>query len=172
VTFLGHVDPIGMDFRVFAPDVSVFQLAGQIRDFDRDIRPGLIITHGSGGEYWHPAHLLTHAATLRAAGGAVAPRISVLTIRAWRPDAALPGLMNRDDPADLVFDGKPHRERRIAALRAHRSQVGYFSGQGGGSIEDFLDRIVEESYRVYPASGINAPDRQAASNSRIAACHG
>ena len=172
VTFLGHVDPLGKSHRVFAPPVSVPRLSGQLRDLIATVRPALVITHGSGGEYWHPAHLLTHAAVLHALGGGGSPRVSVLTIRAWRPGAPLSGMMNRDDPADLVLDGSRHRDRRLDALRAHHSQAGYFETQGGGAIEGFLDLTELESYRLYPAARLNAPDQLAVSTSPAAGHRG
>jgi LmbE family N-acetylglucosaminyl deacetylase len=146
VTFLDHVDPPGKPHRTFAPDVSVKELATRLAElFDR-LRPSVVITHGSGGEYWHPAHLLVHHAVLRAAGSTR----DVLTIHAWQAGHSLPGLLNRDDPADLVVDGGPHRARRLAALRAHASQHAYFVRHGGGTLEAFIDRTAREAYRHYP----------------------
>ncbi len=50
--FLGHVDPEGKGYKVFAPEVSAADLAAQLRPhlagFD------LVVSHGSSGEYWHP----------------------------------------------------------------------------------------------------------------------
>jgi LmbE family N-acetylglucosaminyl deacetylase len=148
VTFLGHVDPVARKYRVFAPPVPIPALTRQIAALIDDIRPSSLITHGSGGEYWHPAHLLTHTAVRRAQSQANLP---CFTLHAWQPDHAMPNLLNRDDPPDLTVDGAPHRERRLAALRAHRSQADYFTSLGAGSLEGFLDRIPAESYCHYPA---------------------
>lgn len=148
VEFLGHIDPLGRAHRTFAPDVSVQDLAAQITGLLERLQPSLVVTHGSGGEYWHPAHLLVHHAVFRAAGKARA----ILTIHAWQDGHALPGLLNRDDPADLVIDGSRHRDRRLAAFRAHRSQHDYFAGHGGGSLEGFVDRTAREAYRHHPAA--------------------
>ena len=76
----------------------------------------------------------------------------LLTIHAWQDGHALPGLLNRDDPADLVIDGTPHRAKRLAAFRAHASQHDYFARHGGGSLEGFIDRTAREAYRHYPAA--------------------
>jgi len=62
----------------------------------------------------------------------------------------LPGLLNRDDPADLVVEGSRHREQRLAAFRAHRSQHDYFANHGGDSLEGFIERSAKEAYRYYP----------------------
>ncbi len=151
VTFLGQVDPVGLAHRTFAPAIGTNELAERLRCLFDARRPTAIVTHGSGGEYWHPAHLLLHAAVFRAVGGHPHPLVPVLTFNAWQPGHSLPGLLNRDDPADLVIDTERHRESRLAALRAHRSQREFFSRLGGGSLEGFIDRTSREGYRLYPA---------------------
>jgi LmbE family N-acetylglucosaminyl deacetylase len=148
VTFLGHVDPPGKPHRTFAPEVSVNDLAAQLAGLLENLQPSLIVTHGSGGEYWHPAHLLARHAVFQAAGTSR----DLLTIHAWQQGHALPGLLNRDDPADLVIDGHPHRAKRLAAFRAHASQHAYFAGHGGGSLEAFADLTAREAFRHYPAA--------------------
>lgn len=147
VSFLNHVDPLGKPHRTYAPPVSVADLSAQIGELIRRTGPAFAVSHGSGGEYWHPAHLLVHRALFRAAGG----RLPVLTIHAWQDGHALPGLLNRDDPADLVIDGSAYRDQRLAAFGAHCSQAGYFASHGGGSLEGYVDLTVREAYRHYPA---------------------
>ncbi|WP_367870734.1 PIG-L deacetylase family protein [Luteolibacter sp. Populi] len=144
VGFLDHVDPLGRPHRTYAPAVPVAGLAGQIRPLLDGPELAFAVTHGSGGEYWHPAHLLIRGALFEAAAG----RFPILTLHAWQEGHALPGLLNRDDPADLMIDGAPHRERRLAAFRAHGSQEGYFAGHGG-SLEGYVDLTVREAFRCY-----------------------
>jgi LmbE family N-acetylglucosaminyl deacetylase len=148
VTFLDHLDPPGKPHRTYAPAVSVDNLATQLKGLLENLQPALLLTHGSGGEYWHPAHLLVHHAVTRAAGGTR----DLLTIHAWQEGHPLPGLLNRDDPADLLVDGTPHRDQRLAAFRAHASQHDYFARHGGGSLEAFVDLTALEAYRHYPAT--------------------
>ncbi len=147
VTFLDHVDPLGKAHRTYAPDVSAKDLSTRIRGLIGQHQPSLLITHGSGGEYWHPAHTLVHRAVFAAAEN----KLPVLTIHAWQDSHALPGLLNRDDPADLVIDGTPHRARRLAAFRAHASQHDYFANHGGGSLEGYIDLTAREAFRHSPA---------------------
>jgi len=146
VSFLGHPDPLGKAHRTYAPGVTREALARQISGIMSEHEPAVVVTHGSGGEYWHPAHLLVRAAVLKATEG----RHAVLTLHAWQPGHPLTGLLNRDDPADLRIDGTEHREQRLAAFRAHRSQFDYFASRGGGSLEGFVDRTAQEAYRHYP----------------------
>jgi LmbE family N-acetylglucosaminyl deacetylase len=148
VSFLNHVDPLGKPHRTYAPAVPVADLSIQIAELIQETAPAFAITHGSGGEYWHPAHLLMHRALFKAAGG----RLPILTLHAWQEGHALPGLLNRDDPADLLIDASAHREQRLAAFRAHRSQHGYFANHGGGSLDGYVDLTAREAYRYYPAA--------------------
>jgi LmbE family N-acetylglucosaminyl deacetylase len=143
VHFLNHTDPVGKPHRTFAPAVSVQRLSAQVAPLLENA--AFAITHGSGGEYWHPAHILMHRA-VRAAVGNACP---VLTLHAWQADHPLPGLLNREDPADLIIDGSAHRDQRLAAFRAHRSQESYFAGHGGGSLEGYVDRTGREAFRHY-----------------------
>lgn len=149
VTFLDHIDPLGKEHRTYAPNVSAPHLAAQISQLIERISPSMLITHGSGGEYWHPAHILLHRAVFLAAKGL----LPILTIHAWQENHALPGLLNRDDPADLLVDGSVHREQRLNAFHAHRSQQDYFARHGGGSVEAYVEMTSMEGYRYFPASG-------------------
>lgn len=152
VTFLDHRDPVGRVHRTYAPEVSVGALAAQLSPIFQSRAPRLIITHGSHGEYWHPAHLLLHRAvfqTLR--HREISPAPGLLTFHAWQPGHSLPNFLNREDPADLLIDSHFHRAARIAALEAHSSQAEFFSALGGGSLEGFIDQTRHEAYRHYPA---------------------
>ncbi|MCW1925376.1 PIG-L family deacetylase [Luteolibacter arcticus] len=144
VEFLDHVDPLGLEHRTFAPDVSPLDLAAKLRGLLEKHRPTLLITHGSGGEYWHPAHLLVRSAVLLASEG----KHDILTIHAWQDGHPLPGMLNRDDPADLTIDGSPHRSQRLDAFRAHASQHDYFAGHGG-SLEGYVDLSAKEAFQHY-----------------------
>lgn len=151
VAFLGHRDPVGKPHRTYAPDVSPQALTDQLSTCFRARSPRLVITHGSHGEYWHPAHLLLHRAVFRA----LRPRhgranAAILTFHAWQPAHPLPHLLNREDPADLTFDSLPHRDARLTALTAHRSQAEFFATLGGGSLEGFIDLTRHEAYRHHP----------------------
>jgi len=144
VEFLDYVDPLGLAHRTFAPDVSPEDLATRLKPLLEKHGPSALLTHGSGGEYWHPAHVLVHRAVFLASEG----KHDILTIHAWQDGHALPGMLNRDDPADLIIDGTRHRERRLAAFRAHVSQHHYFTGHGG-SLEGYVDLSAKEAFRHY-----------------------
>ena len=145
--FLDYVDPIGKKFRTFAPEVSQDELARRLSGVFDEIQPHLVITHGSDGEYWHPAHLLVHAAVIRAMTNGSAA--ALLTMNAWQPGHPLSTFLNRDDPAHFTVDAARHREQRLRAFECHSSQLDFFAGHASGSHEAFMDQMNPEHYRVW-----------------------
>ncbi|NNE93040.1 MAG: PIG-L family deacetylase [Verrucomicrobiales bacterium] len=139
--FLDHIDPLATEFRMFAPAVSVADLADQISGAVADA--DAVLSHGSWGEYWHPAHLLTHSAVRRASAKTGTP---MFTFRAHEPDPALPTLTNLRDPAALRLDFSRHHDRRLKALQCHDSQLGLFEEFSGKSVEEFVRSMAVESY--------------------------
>ena len=128
VRFLDFVDPwmeIDGEARPIVATPEEFRAA--IAAHLERLRPDVVVTHGSNGEYGHPQHVYTHQ-TVKAAIAALA---------AWRPAELLTWcantganaddkLTNRDDPADFELDISPWFETKLAAARAHRSQHAMF----------------------------------------------
>jgi LmbE family N-acetylglucosaminyl deacetylase len=101
-------------------------LAGQVAATMRQFDIEAVITHGSNGEYGHPAHRITHQAALVAvlSFGEAAPLL--YSVAASFPGHPRPNLANPDDQAHLVLDitsALPYNEK--AALY-HRTQHALF----------------------------------------------
>jgi LmbE family N-acetylglucosaminyl deacetylase len=131
LTFLGYVDPpIGPDEALAAPAHDPVMLAGQIVNCVQQFKPSVVITHGSNGEYGHPAHLLMHAMTRAAVATLIeekAERIPAFyTFGASYPDHPYPRLANADDPADLIVDVSVVLDRKEAAALCHQTQTALF----------------------------------------------
>lgn len=150
VHFLGYVDPVAKAYRVYAPKIGVAELNRQLAALIDTEFPDtrMILTHGSSGEYWHPAHLLLNRTVTRLADRRSLP---VATMNAWQSDHPLPSFLNRDDPADLQIDARPHRDRRHSIIDSHHSQHAFFRQHGDGDPYRFADRLSREAYRIYPA---------------------
>src|SRR5687767_13271952 len=58
---LGYVDPLP-DGKARAPEVEPDALGRQIASIAERLQAAAILTHGSNGEYGHPAHRLVHEA--------------------------------------------------------------------------------------------------------------
>lgn len=156
--FLGHIDPEGKGYRVFAPEVSPDDLAAQIRPHLRGA--DLVISHGSGGEYWHPAHLLVHQAVkLALQDESLLDGPTWISFSARQPDHPLPELVNWDDEAFLILDASRHERLRLRALDCHRTQLGLFSKFARGEHADFIRLTSVEAYSLQRrGSGLQIPE--------------
>jgi LmbE family N-acetylglucosaminyl deacetylase len=127
LAFLGYVDPVvGADGQVYAPEHNPALLQAQVTEHLRRTSAGVVITHGSQGEYGHPAHRLVHAAALFAAAalGLDAPLVySFAAHHAAHPYARL---ANARDLADLVLDVSPYLPQKEAAALCHATQNALF----------------------------------------------
>jgi LmbE family N-acetylglucosaminyl deacetylase len=137
VELMGYVDPLP-DGKARAPEVGPDQLAREIEAAIRKRKAEAVLTHGSNGEYGHPAHRLVHAA---ARLGAHLVKGAVLyTFNAAAPDVVLWGGVNPDDPADLVLDVTPWLEAKARAFDAHASQREVWVRAGGPSPRETFRR--------------------------------
>jgi len=144
--FLGHIDPEGRGFKVYAPEVSVEDLALQLVPH---LEGGdLVVSHGSSGEYWHPAHLLVFEAVKTAVAGLGEDGSTWMTFSARQPDHPLPELVNWDDLAFLTLDGTRHERTRLRALDCHHTQLGLFSKFASGDHADFVRLTSQEAYAL------------------------
>jgi len=123
VRFLDFIDPaieIGEPPLAIAATMEEYAsaLAAQIAE----IRPDILITHGTNGEYGHPQHVYTHHA-VREALRRLAPWFprDVLTWCASAGVNAEDRITNRDDPADLTLDVAPWLDRKVAAMECASS---------------------------------------------------
>ncbi|MEM6915393.1 MAG: PIG-L family deacetylase [Verrucomicrobiota bacterium] len=139
LTFLDYVDPVGKEHRSFAPDVSAKDLAAQIKPFLQEV--DLVISHGSSGEYWHPAHLLVYEAVKRSQRNG-----SWMTFLSAQENHPIPKLINVDDTTDLILDVSGHAKAREEALACHQSQASLFCRFAEGSLRDFIAKTSQESY--------------------------
>ena len=125
--FLDYVDPlVGPDDKLFPYTDDIHLLAGQIAAQIRQSRADIVITHGSNGEYGHPAHVLSHQAARLAVESLTAQRPLLYTVAAIFPDHPRPRLANKDDPATLVLDIRDALEEKETSALCHRTQHALF----------------------------------------------
>lgn len=130
LTFLGYTDPaIGPGDTLYAYTDNLTLLAGQIAASIRQFEIHAVLTHGSNGEYGHPAHIVSHQAARIAVEslGAAAPLL--YTVAALYPDHPRPRLANKDDPAHLVLGGEGFQtalQAKTQAALCQRTQHALF----------------------------------------------
>jgi LmbE family N-acetylglucosaminyl deacetylase len=151
VWFLDFVDPwMEIGGEALAIDAAPAEYCAALAAKIGALKPDIVITHGSNGEYGHPQHVYTHRAVLAAIG----------SLSPWRPgelltwcansgDAATDRVVNQDDPADIVLDVTPWFDRKLAAAQAHVSQHAMFlRNNKTNEIGDALRR--GEAFRRWP----------------------
>jgi LmbE family N-acetylglucosaminyl deacetylase len=125
LSFLDYTDPVVAENGDLFPFEADFNtLVSQLEIHARKREASTIITHGSNGEYGHPAHKLMHQAVMAAArkhGG-----IHVYTISASYEGHPNSRLANNDDNADFVLFIQPWYAAKLEATKCHRTQHALF----------------------------------------------
>jgi N-acetylglucosamine malate deacetylase 2 len=159
VWFLDFVDPwMEIGGEALAIDAEPKAFVAAVAERISALRPDVVITHGSNGEYGHPQHVYTHRAVL-AALGMLAPwqPSELLTWCANPENAETDRIVNRDDPADLDLDISPWFERKLAAAQAHRSQHAMFLRNN--KTDDIANALRHrEAFRRWPTTGLPTVD--------------
>ncbi len=132
LTFLGYQDPrIGEGEELYAYTDNLVTLSGQVDATIRQFNIDAVLTHGSDGEYGHPAHVLSYQAAriaveAYAKTGPDMPTPLLYTVQAIFNDHPRPRLANKSDPAHLVLDVSAALPQKIKAALCHRSQNALF----------------------------------------------
>ncbi|OGO19267.1 MAG: hypothetical protein A2Z14_12925, partial [Chloroflexi bacterium RBG_16_48_8] len=123
--FLDYVDPVVAEDGELFPFLADFDtLVSQLENQAQKRRAITIITHGSNGEYGHPAHKLMHQAVMAAARKH--GDIDVYTVSAIYEGHPKPRLANNDDLADFVLSIEPWYSTKLKATECHRTQHALF----------------------------------------------
>jgi len=162
LTFLDYIDPIVSDGgEVFAFNAEVETLSSQLLSTAQKIGARVIISHGSNGEYGHPAHKLMHQAVMAAVKKD--RDLVVYTVSAIYDDHPKPRLANKDDQADFVLDIEPWYSAKLNATICHQTQHALFvrraSKAAGRQMSLAEVTSNEESlYRAWPSEKSDLDD--------------
>jgi LmbE family N-acetylglucosaminyl deacetylase len=125
LSFLDYVDPRVTDNGDLFPFQADFNtLVSQLETHARKRAATTFISHGSNGEYGHPAHRLMHQAVVAAARKF--DHIDVYTISAFYEGHPRPRLANNDDMADFLLSIRPWYAAKLRATECHRTQHALF----------------------------------------------
>jgi N-acetylglucosamine malate deacetylase 2 len=163
LAFLDYQDPlVGDNNELFAYCDNVDLLAEQVREHMDRVSASAILSHGSSGEYGHPAHLITHQAALQAVqskGSAARNEPLFYTVQADFPGHPKPRLANRSDQAHLVLDVSSVIDNKTEAALCHRSQHALFvrrASQEAGrelTVPEVITSL-ESLHRAWPAADL------------------
>lgn len=139
--FLDYVDRPSTDDGRQAPKHDPKHLTDALRTLIEAHAPALVLTHGSSGEYGHPAHRLLHERTAEAVDTAH-PRPALYTFSAYHPEGPEHRDLNRWDWADLQLETARHARAKVRALMCHRTQWTAFAGRQD-AVEDYRDALAD-----------------------------
>jgi mycothiol S-conjugate amidase len=167
VEFLDYVDPPpapGNVLRPAAPDMSGFRT--RLVEVLRLLRPQVVVTHGSNGEYGHPQHVATNRAMTEAFFLAGKRDINTgLDLPPHQPAklyyfaaAAPPALRfshfaNMDDPPTLAFDISAYLAIKHQAFACHYTQIATTLRDAGLAQAQGIFPSVEYLHRRFPRPG-------------------
>jgi N-acetylglucosamine malate deacetylase 2 len=161
--FLPYIDPtVGADNTLYPFATDEDLLARQVAEAIRRVNAQVLISHGADGEYGHPAHKLCHRASFRAINllGAEAP--CFFTSQSIFPTHPNPRLANKSEPAHLVLDLEPMRNKKLEAALCHRTQHALFvrnaSREAGRTLTvPEIITVLESVHRIFPPVGLGHP---------------
>ena len=167
LTFFDYVDPrVGPDNELYAFTQGVDDLAIQVAETIRRLSIDALISHGSNGEYGHPAHQLTYKSACLAIEILSKENAAPLFYSASAAFAKHPRpfLTNQDDPAHLIVDIRPVLAQKTQAAMCHRTQHALFvrraSEEAGRplSVPEVIIKL-EGVHRALPpvVDGLNDP---------------
>ena len=149
IFFLPFVDPhmeIGGTARHIDTPLETF--AGAIGDHIKRIKPDVLVTHGSNGEYGHPQHVYTHQAVRQALSSA-GRQIALVTWCAWFEPFRASRILNQDDPADAIWEVvSPWLDAKINAALCHKTQHAMFlRNTGAPTVAEMVPPV--ESFHIW-----------------------
>lgn len=136
--------PANADPRAFAAG-DFGEQAAELRKIIDEVRPDVLVSYDSGGGYGHPDHVRAHEVTMAAATGREHAVFCVVSARSTVDEgvaalAQMPRMPFRlPKPGELpalpdavvttTIDVAAHVPAKLAALRAHATQVAVWEGQ-------------------------------------------
>lgn len=127
LSFLGYTDPgVGPGEELYPFTTNLAQLSARIVAVIKEYNITAVITHGSNGEYGHPAHILCHRGARLAVSSLKSEGVRLYSVAATFPGHPRPRVANQDDPAHLVLPINPALRWKIRAALCHRTQHALF----------------------------------------------
>ena len=127
LTFLDYIDPrVGSENSLYPYTEDLVNLADQVKAHIHRVGAEAVFTHGSSGEYGHPAHVITHRAARLAVENMESAAPSQYSVSASFPGHPKPRITNKDEPAHLIIDITPVLKIKTESALCHRTQHALF----------------------------------------------
>jgi LmbE family N-acetylglucosaminyl deacetylase len=127
LTFLDYTDPrIGPEDELYPFTEDLPHLVKQVVDHIKKTNSHVVFTHGSNGEYGHPAHVLCHQAAVSAASHLEITAPHIYTVQAHYTTHPKPRIANKEDAAHMVLDVSTVINIKERAAMCHKTQHALF----------------------------------------------
>ncbi|MCJ7735349.1 MAG: PIG-L family deacetylase [Anaerolineales bacterium] len=124
--FLPYQDPVvGPDGELYPFSDDFDKLVEEVREKIFEINPQIILTHGPGGEYGHPAHIQTHQALI-----AALEDLNLVNLTVYAPSWLSRETGEFTPEPGIMVDVSSWIEQKIEAAMCHQSQHGLFIRHG------------------------------------------
>jgi LmbE family N-acetylglucosaminyl deacetylase len=148
LSFLGAVDPVP-DPDLRAPSDPTSVVLEKLSRLLTLHEPEMMVTHGSDGEYGHPAHRrLNQIAREFSTQNSSCPLISFGAALNPPPPVRY---LNQSDPADFILDTLSYEQKKRDIVLAHQSQTGVLESLADGTLDGLLRLSRYEGYRYWSA---------------------
>lgn len=124
--FLDYQDPlVGPEGELFPFSNDDIKLKAELEEFIKEINPQIILTHGSVGEYGHPAHIQAHESLM-----AALTALKISDVEVYAPSWLSREMGEFTPEPGILVDIKPWIHQKTKAVLCHKSQHGLFLRHG------------------------------------------
>lgn len=154
LTFMNYIDRLDETGGMTEPEHDAATLRAELQAHIRRLSPQGVLTHGSDGEYGHPAHKLLHRLVKTAVSEMVAEeRPFLYTFMANFPDQPYPDEVNQSDPANRIIDVSAYQESHVLPmLECHWTQASWWAHLKSEKLGRPV--TIKEAWRKRPFEGI------------------
>ncbi len=152
--FMDYEDPEPQNSKLVAPEHDSNTLTRELAQKISQSRADIVVTHGSIGEYYHPAHILLNLHVRKALKELGNDRITLLTMNAWNPSHLMQNIINKYDYPSHQLDGSAFHDKRLQTLECYRTQQRAFEKFCGGSLDRFIRLSAVERYCLVTTKGV------------------
>lgn len=152
--FLDYVDRLDEDGGMTEPAHAPQQLQAELRAHMDRVAPQLVLTHGSGGEYGHPAHKLLHRMVKRTIMRQESGGPLLYSFQADFPGHPFPDEVNAGEQAHIVVDVSRYQESHVLPmLECHWTQASWWAYLKSEKLQRPV--TIAEAWRRRPLEGLH-----------------
>lgn len=154
LTFMDYVDRLDEDGGMTEPAHDPQQLQAELLGHIDCVAPQLVLTHGSDGEYGHPAHKLLHRMVKQTIMEQGIEGPMLYSFQADFPGHPFPDEVNVSDPAHVLVDVSHYQESHVLPmLECHWTQASWWAHMKSEKLQRPV--TIQDAWRRRPVEGLH-----------------